>query len=582
MTNLISYLILAVVLANFVVTLLKKGSIPLDSQALKHEISQEVTAQVSAIIAATKSDIISAIGASRVETIATQQTIMASGIDSLTNTQAQAINMQDKRLQELTQNLEQNQLQLVKFIDEKLFVFEQKQSERIQTLSKTVTDMTAAQDLAQTKQFGLQDKRLQEISQTLTHNQAQLAEFMNEKLLGFEQKQSTRMLALEKTVSTMTASQAEAQAKQFALQDKRLLEIAQLLTQAQGELQNAVAKQLQTVSEQFAAFNAQSKASMEEMRKVMQGSLDSMRVDNSTQLEKMRVTVDEKLQKTLDSRISQSFQMVNDRLQEVYQGLGEMKTLATGVGDLKKVLTNVKTRGIIGEYQLGAIMEEILSPEQYVENVVTKPGATTRVEFAIKLPGEGDNHVFLPIDAKFPADTYMQLVDAYEIGNADQIAVAKLALANRIRGEAKDIHDKYIEPPYTTDFAIMFLPFEGLYAEVVRDGLIDELQRKYKVNIAGPTTFAALLNSLQMGFKTLAIQKRSSEVWNVLSAVKTEFANFETVLEAAKKRIDQTNTELDKLIGVRTRKINTKLRAVSTLPEPESAAILDTVTELLE
>jgi DNA recombination protein RmuC len=289
--------------------------------------------------------------------------------------------------------------------------------------------------------------------------------------------------------------------------------------------------------------------------------------------------VDEKLQKPLDDRITQSFKMVSDRLQEVYTGLGEMKTLASGVGDLKKVLTNVKTRGIVGEYQLGAIIEELLTKEQYEENVVTKFGTANRVEYAIKLPGEGERCVYLPIDAKFPADTYSQLVDAYDSGDGAAIAAAQAALEARIKGCAKDIRDKYIDPPNTTDFAIMFLPFEGLYAEVVRRGLVDILQKQYRVNIAGPTTFAALLNSLQMGFRTLAIQKRSSEVWNILSAVKTEFNTFADVLAAAQKRIEQTGDELEKLVGVRTRKIKSKLREVSVLPLQESRELLDSAPE---
>lgn len=296
----------------------------------------------------------------------------------------------------------------------------------------------------------------------------------------------------------------------------------------------------------------------------------------------MRATVDEKLQKTLDDRITQSFKLVNDRLQEVYTGLGEMKTLANGVGDLKKVLSNVKTRGIVGEYQLGALIEELLAKEQYDENVVTKRGSTNRVEYAIKLPREGERCVYLPVDAKFPADTYGQLADAYETGDVGAISSAQAILETRIKNCAKDIRDKYIDTPNTTDFAIMFLPFEGLYAEVVRRGLVDTLQRQYKVNIAGPTTFAALLNSLQMGFRTLAIQKRSSEVWNVLGAVKTEFTTFSEVLEAAQKRIEQTGVELDKLIGVRTRKIKSKLREVSELPAVESKELLDTVSEIDE
>lgn len=300
-----------------------------------------------------------------------------------------------------------------------------------------------------------------------------------------------------------------------------------------------------------------------------------MALENNRQLEEMRKTVDEKLQKTLDERITQSFKLVNDRLEQVYKGLGEMQNLAVGVGDLKKVLSNVKTRGILGEVQLGAILEQILAPEQYAENVITKSTGADRVEFAVKLPGDDERTVWLPIDAKFPADSYSRLVDAYELGDAAAIEEAAKNLERVIKSEAKDIHTKYIEPPYTTDFGIMFLPFEGLYAEVVRRGLLDVLQREYKVNIAGPTTMAALLNSLQMGFKTLAIQKHSGEVWEVLGAVKTEFANFSKVLGNARNRIRMADEELEKLIGTRTRAIERKLRRVESLTAAESVDVLD-------
>ena len=300
-----------------------------------------------------------------------------------------------------------------------------------------------------------------------------------------------------------------------------------------------------------------------------------MALENNRQLEEMRKTVDEKLQKTLDERITQSFKLVNDRLEQVYKGLGEMQNLAVGVGDLKKVLSNVKTRGILGEVQLGAILEQILAPEQYAENVITKSTGADRVEFAVKLPGDDERTVWLPIDAKFPADSYSRLVDAYELGDAAAIEEAAKNLERVIKSEAKDIHTKYIEPPYTTDFGIMFLPFEGLYAEVVRRGLLDVLQREYKVNIAGPTTMAALLNSLQMGFKTLAIQKHSGEVWEVLGAVKTEFANFSKVLGNARNRVRMADEELEKLIGTRTRAIERKLRGVESLTAAESVDVLD-------
>ena len=581
MADLVSYLILAVVLINVFLTLrTKKNEETTNLESIKKEAIQEISAAMTTLVSTSKSEIITAIGSARTELTATQQTIMSSGVETLTKTQTQAITMQDTRLKELTGSIAQSQTQATKALEDKLSSSEQKQAERIQSLEKIISELTAAQAIAQKQQFELQDTRLKEISESTVQAQIQISQKLEEKLTAFEQKQSQQIQSLEKSISELTTAQTAAQTKQFEMQDKRLKEISELLTKAQGELQVSVAEQLKTVSEQFAAFNIQSKESMESIRKTVEGRLEILRTDNTMQLEKMRLTVDEKLQKTLDTRISQSFQMVNDRLQEVYKGLGEMKTLATGVGDLKKVLTNVKTRGIIGEYQLGAIIEEMLSKEQYDENVATKKGATTRVEYAIKLPGDGNGHIYLPVDAKFPGDTYIQLVDAYDRGNADEIATAKAALATRIKLEAKDIHDKYIDPPNTTDFAIMFLPFEGLYAEVVRDGLVDELQRKYKVNIAGPTTFAALLNSLQMGFKTLAIQKRSSEVWNVLSAVKSEFTTFETALTAAQKRIEQTGVELDKLVGVRTRKINAKLRTVATLPEGDSASVLDEVVDV--
>lgn len=289
----------------------------------------------------------------------------------------------------------------------------------------------------------------------------------------------------------------------------------------------------------------------------------------------MRATVDEKLQKTLEDRIGKSFQLVSERLEQVYKGLGEMQNLAAGVGDLKKVLSNVKTRGILGEIQLEAILEQILSPDQYEKNVAIKKGSQERVEFAVKLPGDGEGEVYLPIDAKFPVDTYTKLVEAYDAGIPAEVNQVSKMLERAIKTFAKSIHDKYIHPPQTTDFGIMFLPIEGLYAEVVRSGLVETLQRDYKINIAGPTTMAALLNSLQMGFKTLAIQKHSSEVWNILGAVKTEFDKFGDVLSAAQQRINQANAELDKLVGTRTRQIQRKLRNVASLPEVTSSEILN-------
>ena len=332
--------------------------------------------------------------------------------------------------------------------------------------------------------------------------------------------------------------------------------------QSFAQSQNDRAVQLEQRLHSFSSGNAQS---LENIRRSVDEKLESIRRENLRQLDEMRQTVDEKFQKTLEEKMNKSFSLVNERLEQVYKGLGEMQTLAVGVGDLKKVLSNVKTRGILGEIQLGAILSEILSKEQYEENIATKKGSKNVVEFAIKLPSDGAGTVYLPIDSKFPGDTYSALRDAVESGDRQSIESARKALVQRIKSEAKDIHDKYIDPPNTTEFAIMFLPLEGLYSEVVNMGLVEVLQREYKVNIAGPSTMAALLNSLQMGFKTLAVQKRSAEVWKILGSVKTEFDKFNDVLVMTQQRLDQANKELDKLVGVRTRQIQRQLKDVESV-----------------
>lgn len=294
-------------------------------------------------------------------------------------------------------------------------------------------------------------------------------------------------------------------------------------------------------------------------------------------LDEMRATVDEKLQKTLNERIGQSFEMVSKQLEQVQKGLGEMQNLAQDVGGLKKVLSNVKIRGCIGEVQLEMLLEQILAPEQYESNVKTKKGSDKLVEFAIKLPGREDHseNVYLPIDAKFPKDAYEQLVEAYETGQAAQIDAASRNIEITIKNMAKDIHDKYLDPPYTTDFGIMFLPFEAIYGEVVRRAsLLEQLQRDYKVIVTGPTTLAAILNSLQMGFRTLAIQKRSSEVWKVLGAVKTEFEKFGGMLEKAQKNIQTANNQIEEVMGKRTRAIQRRLKDIEALPSAEAELLL--------
>ena len=314
---------------------------------------------------------------------------------------------------------------------------------------------------------------------------------------------------------------------------------------------------------------------LEEMRRTLTEGMDTVRAENAKKLDEIRHTVDEQLQDTLQKRVSESFKTVSDQLEQVYKGLGEMQSLAADVGGLKQVLSGVKTRGILGEIQLGAILEEILAPEQYDTNVATIPGSTQRVEFAVKLPGADGQNIWLPIDSKFPGDTYAHLQEAQASGDAQAVEAARRALEQVVRAEAKDIRTKYVEPPYTTNFGILFLPFEGLYAEVVNQGMVETLQRDYQVNVAGPSTMAALLNSLQMGFKTLAIQKRSNEVWQVLGAVKTEFEKFDKGLAKLQERLRQSDRELDDLIGTRTRAINRKLRAVQSLDDASAATLLE-------
>ena len=317
--------------------------------------------------------------------------------------------------------------------------------------------------------------------------------------------------------------------------------------------------------------------SVKDVRGTVEKQLKEMREDNGKRLDEMRKTVDEKLQTTLEKRLGESFKQVSDRLEQVHKGLGEMQNLASGVGDLKKVLTNVKTKGILGEYQLGNILEQLLTTEQYEENIATRPGSAERVEYAVRMPGQDHNEaVWLPIDSKFPLKGYEDLLNARESGDLAAIQVAEKALARTIESFAKDISEKYVEVPYTTDFGIMFLPVESLYAEVLRHpGIFETLQRKYRITITGPTTMSALLNSLQMGFRTLAVTKRSSEVWNILGAVKTEFGKFTEQLAKVDERLGKAKGELEKLRNTRTNVMERKLRDVSTMDLGESSRILE-------
>ena len=407
--------------------------------------------------------------------------------------------------------------------------------------SNTQEILTAVRQELASQQSGLR----QELTAQTQNSVRNMGELLAENQRSFSNSQYERLNSLEDRMNAF-ARQNEERMKTFTLQNGQQLE----------NIRGTVDKQLA------------------DMRGSMEQRLDALQRDNNSRLDEMRKTVDERLEKSLEDKMNKSFSLVSQRLEQVYKGLGEMQNLATGVGDLKKVLSNVKTRGILGEIQLGSILREILSPEQYGENVATKKGSKNVVEFAVKLPARDDGFIWLPIDSKFPGDTYAALRDAMDSGDKARTEACAKALMQTIRSEAKDISEKYIDPPNTTEFAIMFLPFEGLYSEVVSRGMVEQLQRDYKVNIAGPSTMAALLNSIQMGFKTLAVQKRSAEVWQVLGGVKKEFDSFAKVLESTQKRLDQANKDLDTLVGVRTRQIQRKLKAVETT-NPQAPVALE-------
>ena len=361
--------------------------------------------------------------------------------------------------------------------------------------------------------------------------------------------------------------------------------LSQTLASQMAQLGHLQAQQLESFGQHLAHLTNSNEQRFEQLRLAVEARLGVMQADNASKLEDIRRTVDEKLHATLEQRLGESFKLVSDRLEQVHRGLGEMQTLATGVGDLKRVLSNVKIRGTWGEVQLAALLEQLLTPEQYVKNVVTRSAGSDRVEFAIRLPGRdlGDDDqrpVWLPIDAKFPLEDYQRLLDAQERGDPAALDAAVRGLELRLREEARKIHDKYVEPPYTTDFAILYLPTEGLYAEALRrPGLVDVLQRDWRICIAGPTTLSALLNSLQMGFRTLAIERRSSEVWAVLGAIKTEFGKFGEILETTRRKLEQASRSIESA-GVRTRQIERKLKSVEALPVAEAQRRLGDLEEM--
>ena len=344
--------------------------------------------------------------------------------------------------------------------------------------------------------------------------------------------------------------------------------LGDMLSSSQRSSGENVTEQLRLLENRFKTLEASNEQKLESIRSTVTRHLIGIQDENSKKLDAIQSAVNEKL----ENKMNESFKLVSERLEQVYKGLGEMQTIASGVGDLKKVLSNVKNRGILGEIQLGAILEDILAPEQYEREIATIPGSTNRVEFAVRLPNGDNDCIYLPIDSKFPGDTYSALQNAYDSGDAEAVAEAKKQLSAVIKKCAKDISEKYVQPPYTTNFGIMFLPFEGLYSEVVNSGMIETLQRDYCINVAGPSTMAAMLNSLQMGFRTLAIQQKSNQVWEVLGSVKSEFLTFSKALEETQKHIKKVDDDLEKLVGVRTRQINRKLSAIETV-DPISDSI---------
>ena len=389
-------------------------------------------------------------------------------------------------------------------------------------------------------------------------------------------EQQTALRTIQEFLDSKLRSMSASEAERFESFANKLDSNYRLTINAIGEMATQHKGLLDTFSRQLSELTQMNAAKLDHIRDTVEKKLTSLQEDNSAKLEQMRATVDEKLHQTLEKRLGESFKLVSDRLEQVHKGLGEMQTLASGVGDLKKVLTNVKTRGTLGEIQLENILEQILSSEQYGRNVAINSEKGERVDFAVFLPGTDHDakKVLLPMDSKFPLEDYQRLLEAEEFGDLALASEAARLLEVRIRSEAKSIQDKYISPPHTTDFAIMFLPIEGLFAEVLRRrGLWESLQRDYHVIVGGPTTITALLNSLQMGFRTLAIQKRSSEVWSLLGAVKTEFGKFGDILERTQKKLQEASNTIDQA-ATRSRAIERKLRTVEAIPVAETAALL--------
>ena len=439
-------------------------------------------------------------------------------------------------------------------------------------------DQMARQDASSSERVTALGEVLREAQERQRARTEDALEKMREELEASRRETGERLTQIERVVTVQMQEILDRKLNEaFDTVVRNMSDLGKGLNDAQERQERASTERIRDLEGEFARIRADILAALDKVREEETAGLERVRAQNQASLDKIDQTVNEKLQKTLDDRISRSFAAVNERLTQVYEGLGEMRTVASGVSDLKNVLSNVKDRGILGEIQLGAILGDILAPEQYEEQFHLIPGKPEMVDFAVRLPGPEDGEpVYLPIDSKFPGDTYAALNDAYASGDPEELKRRRSALAQEMKRCARSIRDKYIVPPRSTDFAILFLPFEGLYAEVVNMGMVEVLQREYRVNITGPSTMAAMLNSLQMGFRTLAIQKKSGEVWKILEAAKKEFATFQKGLDDARRRLQQADDELEKLVGTRTRAIERKLRTVSVLDEGEDAArILD-------
>ena len=410
----------------------------------------------------------------------------------------------------------------------------------------------------------------------LTQNLRMLQAALNEDSLRQREELLRTLHSINESISGILNRSAEYQVNQFSAQEGRQARMYSFTEESLNKFET----RMQAIDKTLEQELAKNEARIKEMREMIEKSISGMRSDTEKKLDEMRKTVDEKLQDTLNKRLTQSFTQVSERLEQVYKSLGEVHRLAEGVGDLRRVLGNVKRRGVWGEIQLGNLLSEVLTEKQYETNVQLRPGAAERVEFAVCLPGKEDEHpVYLPIDSKFPQEDYARLAEASEQGDAAATEAARTALISAVKTEAKRIAVKYIEPPYTTDFAVMFLPLESLYAEVVRNAeLVESVQREQRVVIAGPSTLLAMLNSLQMGFRTLAIEKRSAEVWRLLGAVKNDFGLFSQVLQSTQDKLNQASKTIDKAF-VRTRSIARKLRSVEELDEGESKRLLGDIYE---